>query len=50
MTEPTTRDPNPPTGTLVAPPGSGVAVQPALPADPTELTYQYGLDVAARSQ
>jgi peptide/nickel transport system permease protein len=35
---------------VVAPAGAGVAVQPALPADPSELTYEYGLEVEARSQ
>jgi ABC-type dipeptide/oligopeptide/nickel transport system permease subunit len=34
----------------VAPPGSAESVQGALPADPSELTYQYGLEVEARSQ
>jgi peptide/nickel transport system permease protein len=39
-----------PDTTLVAPPGADVSVEPALPGDPSELTYQYGLEVEARSQ
>jgi peptide/nickel transport system permease protein len=35
---------------VVAPPGAGVAIQPSLPADPSELTYEYGLEIEARSQ
>ena len=39
-----------PDTTLVAPPGADVSVEPAIPGDPTELTYTYGLEVEARSQ
>ena len=39
-----------PDTTLVAPPGADVSVQPPLPGDPSELTYQYGLEIEARSQ
>jgi peptide/nickel transport system permease protein len=39
-----------PDTTLIAPPGADVSVEPAIPGDPTELTYQYGLEVEARSQ
>src|SRR5919201_1889151 len=39
-----------PDTTLVAPPGADVSVEPAIPRDPTELTYTYGLEVEARSQ
>jgi ABC-type dipeptide/oligopeptide/nickel transport system permease subunit len=46
MTERSVHEP----GLAVAPPGADVSVQPSLPADPTELTYQYGLEVEARSQ
>jgi ABC-type dipeptide/oligopeptide/nickel transport system permease subunit len=34
----------------VAPPPAGASTQPAVPADPSELTYQYGLEIEARSQ
>ena len=46
MTERSAHDPT----LAVAPPGSEVSVQPALPADPSELTYQSGLEIEARSQ
>jgi peptide/nickel transport system permease protein len=39
-----------PDTTLVAPPGADVSVEPAIPGDPSGLTYQYGLEVEARSQ
>ena len=39
-----------PDTTLIAPPGADVSVEPAIPGDPTELTYTYGLEVEARSQ
>jgi ABC-type dipeptide/oligopeptide/nickel transport system permease subunit len=45
MTEPRLRE-----QLAVAPPGADVSVQPAVPADPSELTYQYGLEIEARSQ
>jgi ABC-type dipeptide/oligopeptide/nickel transport system permease subunit len=35
---------------LIAPPGADVSVEPSLPGDPSELTYQYGLEIEARSQ
>jgi ABC-type dipeptide/oligopeptide/nickel transport system permease subunit len=48
MTEqPDLRDPN---ALAVAPPGAERGVQPAMPADPTELVYESGLEVQARSQ
>jgi len=46
MTERSVRDPT----LAVAPPGADISAQPGLPADPTELTYEYGLEVEARSQ
>src|SRR5256714_7755924 len=46
MTERSIHDPT----LAVAPPGSDVSAQPGLPADPSELMYQYGLEVQARSQ
>src|SRR5215216_247773 len=41
------RDPNP---LAVAPPGAERYAQPGLQMDSTELTYEYGLEVEARSQ
>jgi peptide/nickel transport system permease protein len=34
----------------VGPPGTQRSMSPGLPADPGELTYQYGLEIEARSQ
>ena len=49
MTESGLREPNP-NALSVGPPGSELAMSPPGPADPSELTYQYGLEIEARSQ
>jgi ABC-type dipeptide/oligopeptide/nickel transport system permease subunit len=47
MTEQQFHEPSP---LAVAPPGAEGLIEPALPADPSELTYAYGLEIEARSQ
>src|SRR6266480_2994958 len=49
MTESGLREPNP-NALSVGPPGSELSMSPPGPADPSELTYQYGLEIEARSQ
>jgi ABC-type dipeptide/oligopeptide/nickel transport system permease subunit len=47
MTEQQFHEPSP---LAVAPPGAEGLIEPGLPADPSELTYAYGLEIEARSQ
>src|SRR2546427_786015 len=46
MTESGLREPNP-NALSIGPPGSELTMSPPGPADPSELTYQYGLEIEA---